>query len=139
VSDIDNLGPRHHGIGAIRNLDYTILLCDDVAAMTTFYFDVLGSELHEEVPGRWASVRIGSSLLAFRLRGRPYDGPSQSVDSASVHLAFRVPPNEVEVAASQLAALGIVPLEPLADHPFGHRTLFVADPEHNIIEIYAEI
>jgi catechol-2,3-dioxygenase len=47
--------------------------------------------------------------------------------------------SDIEVAAAQLAALGIEPLEPMTDQSFGHRTLFFADPEDNIIEVYAEI
>jgi hypothetical protein len=28
------------GLGAIRNLDYTVLLCDDLAAMRRFYTEI---------------------------------------------------------------------------------------------------
>ncbi len=128
------------GLGAIRNLDYTILLCDDVTAMRAFYVDVLGLDVRHEIPGRWAELQVGASLLALRLRGRPYDGPAPEAGAASVQLAFRVPPAEVDVAAAQLAERGFEPLEPITDlADFGHRVLFFADPEDNVIEIYAEI
>ena len=133
------MGPVHSGLGAIRNLDYTILLCNDLASMRRFYTEIIGFEVDQEVPERWAALRIGSSLLALRRRGRPYDGPSPTPGTASVQLAFRVPPGDVEAAAVQLAERGIEPLEPVTDQTFGHRTLFFADPEHNVIEIYAEI
>ena len=138
MTDASNLGPLKSGLGAIRNLDYTVLLCDDLGEVQRFYRDVVGLETHEEVPGMWVAFRIGSSLLALRRRGRPYDG-SSVVGSASVQLAFRVPPAEVETAATQLVDRGVELLEPVTDQPFGHRTLFFADPEHNVIEIYAEI
>lgn len=137
--EIRDLGPQHAGLGNIRNMDHTMLLCTDMAAMRTFYVDVMGFAVHEEIPGRWLAVRVGSSLLAFRLRGRPYDGPASVVPAASVQLAFRVPPSDVAVAARQLEAFDIEPLEPMKDETFGHRTLFFADPEHNIIEVFAEI
>ncbi len=137
MTEIDSLGPTQSGVGNIRNLDHTILLCDDIAAMRHFYGDVLGFAIHEEIPDRWVSLRVGSSLLALRRRSRPYDGPSPL--AAAVHLAFRVPPGDVGVAASQLQARGAEILEPVHDQPFGHRTVFVADPEHNVVEIFAEI
>ena len=139
MSDITNLGPVHSGLGAIRNLDYIILLCDDLGVMRRFYTEIIGFEVHEEIPERWVALRIGPSLLALRRRGRPYDGPSQTLDAASVQLAFRVPPRDVKATAAQLAERGIEILEVVRDQTFGHRTLFFADPEHNIIEIYAEI
>ncbi|MCP4960906.1 MAG: glyoxalase/bleomycin resistance/dioxygenase family protein [Actinomycetia bacterium] len=128
------------GLGAIRNLDYAVLLCDDIAAMRDFYTRILGFEVRHEIDGKWVELEIGAALLALRRRSRPYDGPAPDPDSASVQLAFRVSPDDVETALSQLAELGIEPLEPIADlDDFGHRVLFIADPEHNIIEIYAEI
>ncbi len=128
------------GLGAIRNLDYVVLLCNEIAPMRDFYAGVLGFEIRHEIPGKWAELRIGGSLLALRLRGRSYDGAPPAPAAASVQLAFRVPPNDVAAAVSQLADRGIEPLEPVADlEDFGHRVLFFADPEHNVIEIYAEI
>lgn len=126
------------GLESIRNIDYTVLLCDDVETMARFYADVLGFRLRHAVPGKWAEFQVGGSLLAMRLRTRSYDGPR--TDGASVQLAFRVPPDDVDVCVEQLARRGVQPLEPVADlADFGHRVLFFADPENNVIEIYAEI
>jgi glyoxylase I family protein len=129
------------GLGAIRNLDYTVLLCDDLVAMRRFYTEVMGFEVGHEIPDIWVALQVGASLLTLRPRGqRPYDGPRTAPGSASVQLAFRVPPADVETAATQLAEHGVEILEAVTDNkPFGHRTLFFADPEHNIVEIYAEI
>lgn len=108
--------------------------------MRRFYAEVLGFEIVSEVEGRWVEFRVGSASLALRLRSRPYDGPPPLADSASVQFAFRVPLRDVEPAAAQLADHGIDLLEPIADlEQFGHRAFFFADPEHNIIEIYAEM
>lgn len=139
MSDVNDLGPQYSGLGNIRNLDHTMLLCSDMAAMRRFYVEVMGFDVHEEIPDRWLALRIGSGLLAFRRRGRPYDGPAAEVPTAFVQLAFRVPPGDVALAAAQLHEHGITPLEPMKDESFGHRTLFFADPEHNIIEVFAEI
>lgn len=128
------------GVGAIRNLDYTMLLCSDIEVMKDFYGDVMKFDLRRHISGRYAEFAVGSSILALRLRTRTYDGATVALGSASVQLAFRVPPREVMMAADQLEDLGIEILEPVADlEDFGHRTLFFADPENNVIEIYAEI
>ncbi len=128
------------GLGALRNLDYTMLLCSDIEPMRAFYVGVLGLEIQREIPGRYLELRAGAATLALRLRSRPYDGPARDVTGASVQLAFRVPPPDVDVAAQQLLERGVELLEPVRDLPdFGHRVLFVADPEHNVVEIYAEI
>lgn len=126
------------GLGAMGSLDYTVLLCENVDTMAAFYRDVLGFELRSAVAGRWAEFRIGGSTLAMRTRSRPYDGSAP--DGASVHLAFRVPPPDIDICAAQLADLGIELIEPISVfEDFGHRALFFADPENNVIEIYADI
>jgi extradiol dioxygenase family protein len=42
-------------------------------------------------------------------------------------------------AAAQLAERDAEVREAVTDQSSGHRTFFFADPEHNVIEIYAEI
>ncbi len=128
------------GLGALRTLDDTMLLCRDLDPMRAFYVDVLGLAVRREVPGRYLELRVGSTTLALRLRTRPYDGPPRPEPGASIQLAFRVAPSDVDAAAEQLVDRGVELLEPVRDLPdFGHRVLFVADPEQNVVEIYAEI
>lgn len=129
-----------HGLDALRQLDYTMLVCTDIAPMRAFYADVLGLPVEREIPGRYVELRVGASILGLRLRSRPYDGPPRDVAGASVHLAFRVPPRDVDIAVEQLRQRGVELLESVRDLPdFGHRVAFFADPEHNVVEIYAEI
>ena len=59
--------------------------------------------------------------------------------TACVQPAFRVAPAEVDSCHRDLMAKGVPILDPRTDQPWGHRTLFVADPEQNVIEIYANI
>jgi len=56
-----------------------------------------------------------------------------------VQLAFRVPPNAVEVCHAELVAAGVPIVRGPTDIPsLRHRTLFFRDPEENVVEIYAE-
>ncbi len=131
---------RQSGLEAIRTLDYTMLLCDDIARMRSFYAEVLRLPIIRELPGRYVEFSTGATVLALRRRGRPYDGTMTEPRPAAVQLAFRVPPDEVDVAAQQLVDSGIELLEPVRElDDFGHRVFFFADPESNIVEIYAEV
>ena len=120
----------------LHTLDYVILLCEDLERMKCFYHDVLGfpTECDWE---NWIELRAGAVLLTLRPRGRTYDGPASP--GASVQLAFRVAPPDVESSYNELLQNGVEILEPPRDHDYGHRTLFFKDPEGNILEIYAEI
>ena len=124
----------------IRNLDYTVLLCGNMAKTAAFYRDVMKFPVETDREN-WISFRIGSSLLALRPRG-PWavcDDGELAVGSAAVQLAFRVPPPAVDACHSELEAVGVEILRAPTDLPhWRHRTLFFRDPENNIIEIYAE-
>lgn len=126
---------------ALRNLDYIILLCGRIAETRAFYLDTMKLTLETDRPD-WVSFQVGSGLLTLRPRGRRLawdDGPA-AARSASVQLAFRVPPPAIEDWHHDLIAQGIPILSPPKDLPaWRHRTLFFRDPEGNIIELYAEI
>ncbi len=121
----------------IRNLDYVIMLCNDVATMRDFYRDVLGFEIDEDGED-WVKFRVGSGHLTLRPRGRWYDG-SVAGDGASVQLSFRVAPEGVNTAHQELLGKSVEILERPTDRSFGHRTLYFKDPEGNILEIYGEL
>lgn len=121
----------------IRNLDYVILLCEDVSQMKIFYHETLGFPIYRDWED-WIELRVGAVLLTLRERGRPYDG-SKLPNSASVQLAFRVTPREVDDCYAELLEKKVEIIEPPRDQEYGHRTLFFKDPEENILEIYADI
>ena len=126
---------------AMRNLDYIILLCERLAETRAFYLETMKLPLEMDRPD-WVSFRVGSGLLTLRPRG-PWlawdDGPAVG-GSASVQLAFRVPPPAIDDWHAELIAQGVPILSPPKDLAgWRHRTLFFRDPEGNIVELYAEI
>ena len=127
------------GFGAIRSLDYVILLCDDLAKMKEFYERLFAFQIEEDVPGRMVFFRVGTLFLGLRKRGRAYDGPSGPAATASIQISFRVPPVDVDLAYEALIDLGSDVIEPPTNQDWPHRTLFFRDPEHNIIEVFADI
>ncbi len=129
----------YSGLGAIRSLDFVIILCDDLEKMRDFYANILDFELEFESPGQNAGFRVGTLYLSLRPRGRIYDGSEIDRDSASIQLSFRVPPADVDIAYGTLKSKGVEIIEEPTNQDWHHRTLFFKDPENNILEIYADI
>lgn len=129
------------GIDSIRNIDYVVLLCEDMVRARKFYLEVMKFRLERETP-RWVSFHVGSGLLCLRprtLEGVFQDGPG-APGSASVQLAFRVSPPEIDTCQAELVAKGVEMMGPPRDIPsWGHRAIFFRDSEGNVIEIYAEV
>jgi catechol 2,3-dioxygenase-like lactoylglutathione lyase family enzyme len=129
------------GIDSIRNIDYVVLLCEDVVRARQFYLEVMKFRIERDTPN-WVSFHVGSGLLCLRPRspqGVFQDGPG-APGSASVQLAFRVAPPEIDACHAELVAHGVEMLGPPRDIPaWRHRALFFRDPEGNVIEIYAEV
>jgi catechol 2,3-dioxygenase-like lactoylglutathione lyase family enzyme len=129
------------GLDEIRNLDYTVLLCERLAETTAFYREVMGFQVEVELDN-WVSFRIGAAILALRPRGPAPawdDGPAVT-GSAAVQLAFRVPPSALDACYAELVANEVPILREPTDLPaWRHRAFFFRDPEDNVIEIYAEV
>jgi glyoxylase I family protein len=121
----------------LRNMDYVVLLCHDLAPMRRFYHVVLGFPIYRDWPD-WIELQAGSTLLALRRRGRPYDGKAAR-GSAGVQLAFRVTPDELDAWHARLVAQRVEVLEEPMDRGYGHRTVFYRDPEANVVELYADV
>lgn len=124
---------------AVKQLSYAIVLCDDMERMKAFYRDLFAFEVDSESETSLAFRAGGEVLMALRERTRDYDGRGVRADLPGVQLAFLVEPDEVEQCYQQLLAKGVEILEPPTDQPRGHRTVYFADPEGNMLEVYAEI
>ena len=122
----------------VRQLSYVIVLCDDIDRMKTFYRDLFSFAVDSETDESLA-LRAGSVLLALRKRTRTYDGRGGGPASPGLQLAFLVSAAEVDECSRILMDKGVRILEPPTDQPRGHRTVYFADPEGNVLEVYAEI
>ena len=95
-----------------------------MAAMRRFYEDILGFPLVRELSPGWIEYRVGDNTLALaRPRLTAADAPTPR-GSASLQLAFKVAPPEVDQCANELLQKGVQLLSPPTDQVFGHRTLF---------------
>lgn len=124
---------------AIRSIDYTVIFVRDLAAMRRFYEEVLCFPLSRELSAGWIEYLIGDNTLALARPSRTAADAPTPAGSASLQLAFKVSPAEVDACADELVRKGVALLSPPTDQPFGHRTLFFRDPDGNLLEVYAEI
>lgn len=127
-------------LGGIANIDYTVIPCTRMAETRAFYTGIMGFTVEED-RANWVSFRLGGTLLALRPRGAWSvcdDGPLPR-GTAAVQLAFHVPLHAIDACHATLVERGVPILRPPTDLPhWRHRTLFLRDPEDNIIELYAE-
>ena len=123
---------------AVGEMNYAIVLCDDIDRMKAFYREMFPFPVASETEASLA-LDAGGVLLGLRKRERVYDGRGGGSESPGMQLAFLVSPDEVEVCHQRLVEQGIELLEPTTDQPRGHRTVYFSDPEGNVLEVYAEI
>ena len=124
---------------AIKAVDYTVVFVRNMETMRPFYEDVLGFSLSRELSPDWLEYQIGENTLTLaRPKIVPEDIPTP-IGSASLQMAFKVSPEQVNRCADELTNAGIDLLSPPTDRDFGHRTLFFRDPDGNVLEIFAEI
>ena len=125
-------------LSAVRQLDYAIVLCEDLDRMKAFYRDLFDFPIASE-SATGLTFQAGAVKLSLRQRTRGYDGQGTRSELPGVQLAFLVAPDEVARCYEQLVAKSVEILEPPTDQPRGHRTVYFPDPEGNMLEIYAKI
>ena len=125
-------------LASVQQLDYVIVLCEYIERMKAFYRKLSTFPVESESETTLL-LRAGSLLLALRKRTRDYDGRDGGAQFTGVQFAFRVSRDDVDQCHQQLVAAGMTILDPPRDQLWGHRTVYFADPEGNILEVYAEI
>lgn len=122
-----------HHVDIIR-FDHIVLSCRSVAAMVAFYRDVLGLEVGEERPGKWA-IWFGDNKISLQDESeKPPLAAGTLPGTGNFCLLSETP---VDVVADRLVAAGIEILDS------GERlgalgpivSVYFHDPEGNLVEI----
>lgn len=124
---------------AIRSMDYVIVFARDMKSMRRFYSDIMQFPIYRDVHPSWVEYRIGGTLLALTERGFIFNDEATPRGALSLQLAFRVTRAEVDACAVSFKKLGVAIVGEPTDQAWGHRTLFVRDPDGNVVEIYADL
>jgi predicted enzyme related to lactoylglutathione lyase len=122
------------------------LLVGDFERTFRFYREVVGlpTTYPPDAGGPYAEFELGGDkylglfdrALMLEAVGRPSDAERTSDD----HSLLCISVEDVDDEARRLQALGIELEGPPADHePWGMRTVYVRDPEGNLVEFYGRL
>ena len=113
---------------------------DDLDAARTFYRDLVGLELFQDVEGRHLFFRLGATVLLVFHPDRTEQPPTNARmpvpphgGRGPGHVCFALPREGIEAMATRLEAAG-TPVDVAFDWPNGARSLYVRDPAGNSIE-----
>jgi len=118
-------------------LGYAILFVSDLGCSVAFYRDVIGlpfcfaSESYAEFATEGAKFSLFARSRLPGLIGR--EAPPGEVPWPQGEVAFFV--DDVDAEHERLIAAGVHVLAPPTDRPWGERTLHVADPDGNVVEL----
>ncbi|MFN2590447.1 MAG: VOC family protein [Actinomycetota bacterium] len=120
-------------------MDYVILFAADLERSTAFYRDVIGLEPKVRGEG-YVEFRTGPTRFGLFERSKLPDligRPGGEGRGVAGEIVLIVP--DVDAEAGRLRAAGAEILSDPTDRPWGHRTLHVADPDGNVVELAQEI
>lgn len=104
----------------------------DLQALETFYADVFGLPVLKREDDRVWLACGPSARLGLWLPGEKGFGDE---GGRHVHYAFSAAPGTLDALAQRLADRGVSCRGP-EEHPGGDRSLYVEDPEGNVVEIW---
>ena len=122
------------------------LLVSDFPATFRFYREVVGlpTTSSPDASGPYAEFELGGDkylglfdrALMLEAVGQPADLPRAADDQALLCISV----DDVDAEAQRLQGLGVELAAPPADHePWGMRTVYVRDPEGNLVEFYGPL
>jgi catechol-2,3-dioxygenase len=104
----------------------------DLQALETFYADVFGLRVLKREDDRVWLAAGESARLGLWLPGEKEFGDE---GGRHVHYAFSAEPGTLDALADGLTARG-VPVRGPEEHPGGDRSIYVEDPEGNVVEVW---
>ena len=121
----------------MTRLGYAILFVSDLERSISFYRDALGlpfrfaNESYAEFATEGAKFALYARSHLRELIGR--EAPPGPAPWPQGEIAFLC--DDVDTEHERLAADGVTILSPPTDRPWGERTLHVADPDGNVVEL----
>jgi catechol 2,3-dioxygenase-like lactoylglutathione lyase family enzyme len=128
-------------MASIRRVLETSLYCDDLAATSRFYVEVLGLTVHFRDARLVALDASGATVLLLFARGESRAGvpaPGGTIPghdgSGPAHLAFAVDADELDAWELRLSNAGVA-IESRVEWGRGGRSLYFRDPEGHSVEL----
>jgi catechol 2,3-dioxygenase-like lactoylglutathione lyase family enzyme len=118
-------------------LNYTVLIVEELDRAVTFYTEVLGIRLSHRTAG-YAQLITGPTRLSLYTReamsatlGEELEVPNAK--APAFEIGFLVA--DVDAAYAELTAAGAEPVQEPTDRFWGQRTAYVRDPDGHLIEL----
>ncbi len=119
-------------------VDYVILYVHDLDASIAFYRDVVGLPFKFKQSNYAEFATQGTRFALFERSSVPdLIGRAVTEGGPTGEVAFVV--DDVDAEAARLSSAGVRILSPPVDRPWGHRTLYVLDPDEHVVEFAQEI
>ena len=116
----------------ITRLAELTLQVRDLAALEAFYTDVLGLRVLSREDDRVWLAAGERSRLGLWLPGEKEFGDE---GGAHVHYAFGVEPGTLDAIVTRLRERDVEVKGPV-EHPGGDRSIYLSDPEENVVEAW---
>ena len=122
---------------ALRTLDYTILIVEELDRSIAFYTEALGIPLRHRAT-EYAQLATENTRLALYTRAamaRTLNRPLEraAANAPGFEIGFLV--DDVEIAFEALTAAGAEPIQAPTTRDWGQRTAYVSDPDGHLIEL----
>jgi catechol-2,3-dioxygenase len=104
----------------------------DLQALEAFYTDVFGLTVLKRDPDRVWLAAGERARLGLWLPGEKEFGDE---GGRHVHYAFGAEPGTLDALAERMRSRG-VPIRGPEEHPGGDRSIYVKDPEGNVVEVW---
>ncbi len=104
----------------------------DLEALEAFYSEVFGMRVLKREDDRVWLAAGDRARLGLWLPGEKEFGDE---GGAHVHYAFSSPPGQLDALVERLGERG-VPVRGPEEHPGGDRSIYLEDPEGNVVEVW---
>jgi len=118
------------------------IVTDNVERMKTFYRDVIGFKIEQELENyvEFKSEGVRFSVCSRQIMAEVTNGhPSYSEEKRGQAFELAFPcesPEDVEKSYKELIDKGATPIKQPSQMPWGQTTAFFADPDGNIHELF---
>jgi uncharacterized glyoxalase superfamily protein PhnB len=114
------------------------IVTDDVGRLRSFYADALRAEA--EGDDTFTAFRTaGAALSLFSSDGMEQMAPGSMAQAGVGRYTLEIEVDDVDAEFDRLSTLGCVIVKPPTTQPWGRRSVWVRDPDGNILNFYASV
>jgi catechol 2,3-dioxygenase-like lactoylglutathione lyase family enzyme len=127
---------------SMATLTHACVITDDVARLRAFYTRVLAMEPTRAHDDYVEFATAGGAALSLYARSRlePYaPGATTPGSNGSVMLEFEVADVDREFARLRALPEAIEWVKPPSTQPWGNRSVYLRDPDGNLVNLYARV